>query len=142
MKNVLRNIGGAVKALAAAAMALALSCTAWALEWNDGTYTWSYEENSDGSVSLFKSLAAAAISPKPTGAFEIPSKINGKTLKEISTSAFRNCTGMTAVTLPSSVTKIVHARRLPSDENRELCVLRLRRSDGMARSPAVERGIA
>ena len=141
MKQTVRIRRGTIKMLVALA-AFAFAGVAGAVEWNDGTYTWSYEENSDGSVSLFKSLAAAAISPKPTGAFEIPSKINGKTLKEISTSAFRNCTDMTAVTLPSSVTKIVHARRLPSDENRELCVLRLRRSDGMARSPAVERGIA
>ncbi len=105
MKNVLRNIGGAVKALAAAAMALALSCTAWALEWNDGTYTWSYVVNGDGTVRLFKSDTESAISPDPAGVLEVPSKIDGKTLKEIGSSAFKACS-MTAVTIPDSVTKI------------------------------------
>ena len=105
-ENMKARIYANVMKAIAAAVAIVLSCTAWALEWNDGTYTWSYVENTDGTVSLSKSILEAAISPNPTGALEIPSKINGKTLKEISTSAFRDCTGMTAVTIPASVTDI------------------------------------
>jgi hypothetical protein len=42
----------------------------------------------------------------PTGALNIPATIDGKPVTSIVDSAFRNCTGLTSVTIPSSVTSI------------------------------------
>ncbi|MGJ8641871.1 MAG: leucine-rich repeat protein [Luteolibacter sp.] len=41
-----------------------------------------------------------------TGAVNIPSTINGKPVISIGSSAFRDCSGLTSVTIPSSVTRI------------------------------------
>ena len=100
-----RNHSNVVKAFAAAS-AIALLSAAWGAEWNDGKYTWSYEENGDGTVKLYKSHAEPAISPKPTGALVIPSMIDGKPLKEIADYAFYECDELVSVTISEGVTRI------------------------------------
>ena len=107
MKNVLRNIGGAVKALAAAAMAFALSCTAWAETWTDGEtgYTWSYQLVGDKAVVMGDGYSAA-VTPAPAGFLAVPAKIGGVSLGEIGANAFFDCPGMTGVSIPDGVTAI------------------------------------
>ncbi len=47
-----------------------------------------------------------AISPKPTGNFEVPSTIGGYTVSALGQAAFTGCSGLTSVTLPASVKEI------------------------------------
>ena len=44
--------------------------------------------------------------PKPTGDLIIPDAIDGFPVTSIGESAFKGCSGLTSVTLPSSITKI------------------------------------
>ena len=99
--------GGAVKALAAAAMALALSCTAWAETWTDGEtgYTWSYQLVGDKAVVMGDGYSAA-VTPAPAGFLAVPAKIGGVSLGEIGANAFFDCPGMTGVSIPDGVTAI------------------------------------
>lgn len=103
--------GGAMKALVAIA-AVALSSTVWAEDWDewpDGTgFTWFYCIVDSNNVRIQKDGpgSAPAITPLPTGVFQIPSTINGMPVKEIGTGAFRECVGLTKVKVPSGVTKI------------------------------------
>jgi len=52
------------------------------------------------------SSAYTAIDPKPTGALTIPYSLCGVTVKTIGAYAFKDCSGMTAVTIPTTVTTI------------------------------------
>ena len=68
--------GGAVNALTTAVVAFALSCSALAEEYNDGTYTWTYQI-SNGKAEIYKSATEAAVDPKPEDWLEIPSELDG-----------------------------------------------------------------
>ena len=48
----------------------------------------------------------AAISPKPTGAVTIPSALGGKPVTSIGDYAFKGCSELTEVTIPSGITSI------------------------------------
>ena len=111
LKKLLRSccswFGGAARALAvAAAIALAGAAQADIETWNDGMYTWSYNELTSGGVEIYKTSPGAAIDPKPTGTLKIPSQINGKPVTSIGSYAFYQCTGLEAVTIPDTVTHI------------------------------------
>lgn len=67
-------------------------------------YTWTYRII-DGGVELNGSYAGA-ISPKPTGAVAIPSVLGGKPVICIAMWAFSDCSGLTSVIIPDSVTSI------------------------------------
>ncbi len=64
---------------------------------------WEYTEQSDGTVSLEE---CSTTSGHPTGNLIVPSIINGKSVTSIGTFAFDNCSGLTSVTIPSSVMNI------------------------------------
>ena len=62
--------------------------------------TWSYQVSGEGTATL-----GAGTSPV-TGALVIPAEIEGYVVTAIGDEAFYNCTGLTSVTIPSSVTAI------------------------------------
>ena len=62
--------------------------------------TWSYQVSGEGTATL-----GAGTSPV-TGALVIPAEIAGYVVTAIGDEAFYNCTGLTSVTIPSSVTAI------------------------------------
>lgn len=62
--------------------------------------TWSYQVSGEGTAKL-----GAGTSPV-TGALVIPAEIAGYVVTAIGDEAFYNCTGLTSVTIPSSVTAI------------------------------------
>lgn len=66
------------------------------------TIQWSYELNEQDQVINLKCTNLTDI----TGNVEIPSSINEKTVKTIGQGAFENCSGITGVTIPSSVIEI------------------------------------
>ena len=64
-----------------------------------GHYT--YEENSDGTITITKYDGTAANN------LEIPSTIDGKSVTEIGEDAFYHCSGLTGnLTIPNSITRI------------------------------------
>ena len=83
-----------------------------ATEYANG-YTWTYyisgnmavienfECQSDDEDSWF--VYHPAVSPAPTGSVVIPSTLGGKPVKRIGSYALKNCSGLTSVTIPSSV---------------------------------------
>ena len=92
------------------AAAMAVVCAqADTYTWTDPAtgYTWKYDINGDevviGSSGCHGDLC---ISPNPTGALTIPATIGGKMVKSIGDYAFRDCSGLTSVTIPNGVTSI------------------------------------
>lgn len=72
-------------------------------------YTWTYVIK--GNVAVLThgtqySNVISGISPAPNGAVTIPSKLGGKPVTVIGESVFKNCTGLTSVTMPNSITNI------------------------------------
>ena len=63
---------------------------------------WSYELNANDQIINLKCTNLVDIN----GDIEIPSTINGKEVKTIGFKAFANCSGITGVTIPSSVVEI------------------------------------
>ena len=77
-----------------------------------GDYTWTFDSVSYG-VEIFKPSrivpwpsGEAAISPKPTGGVVIPATLGDRPVSSIGDFAFYGCSGLTSVTIPSSVTSI------------------------------------
>ena len=70
--------------------------------------TWHYQTLA-GQATIFND-GACAVDPAPNGALVIPSVLGGCPVTKIGYYAFYNCSGMTSVTIPSSVRTIdVHA---------------------------------
>ena len=92
------------KKLMMMAVAAAASFGAWAETETVGGYTWTYRIN--GDTAEIYNYGSAAISPKPNGAVTIPSTLGGKTVTSIGSYAFRDCSGLTSMTIPDSVTTI------------------------------------
>ena len=63
-----------------------------------GIYT--YAVSSDNKVTI------TGCDKSAKGAITIPSKIDGKSVTRIGNHAFWNCTGLTSITIPDSVTSI------------------------------------
>jgi len=64
-----------------------------------GLYT--YEINADNA-----SVTITAYPDNANGAIEIPATIDGRSVTSIGYSAFKNCTGLTSVTIPDSVNSV------------------------------------
>ena len=81
---------------------------AWASTYTVGGYTWTYfTVNTDaGQVAMIGNGSSCAATPKPTGALTLPSKMGTYPVGRIAGNAFRGCTGLTDVTIPSGVTDI------------------------------------
>jgi len=90
-----------------AAVALLPAAVSWADTWKDldTGYTWTYTA-SGGAASVYKGSWVAAVSPEPTAALTIPSRLGGKTVTCIGPSAFYYCSGLTSVTMPNGVSSI------------------------------------
>ena len=96
-------------ALSMVVVALPLMAKTWYDE-NTG-YTWTYRINGDtaeicGTYDYSTCTYTPAISPKPTGSVTIPSTLGGKLVTRIGDDAFRNCGGLSSVTIPDSVESI------------------------------------
>ncbi len=81
---------------------------AWASTYTVGGYTWTYfTVNTDaGQVAMIGNGSSCAATPKPTGALTLPSKMGTYPVGKIARNAFKGCTGLTDVTIPSGVTDI------------------------------------
>ena len=79
---------------------------AWAATWTDSKtgYTWTYSVKGSG-VKIYN-YGSAAVSPKPTSSTTIPSEIGGYQVVEIGSGAFYNCSSLTDVIIPSTVTSV------------------------------------
>ena len=64
-----------------------------------GNYTWTHEIDDD-------SATLTEISPQPSGALTIPSKLGGKPVTSIGECAFALCTFLESIRIPDSVTSI------------------------------------
>ena len=91
---------------------ICLTTVLFAGSWTDPEtgITWQYEE-SDGKARLFYKPFSSypsepVISTTTTGPLIIPSKINNLPVGVIGENAFKGCEGLTAITIPSSVTSI------------------------------------
>ena len=85
--------------------AVAVAFGAWAETETVGGYTWTYQINGD-RAEIYKDYRSPAISPSPTGAVTIPSTLGGKPVTSIGEHAFYECSGLTNVTIPNSVSII------------------------------------
>ena len=82
-----------------------MAANAWAAsEIVDGV-TWNYTV-SNGKASVYKGSSSPAIPTLTKGALTIPATLGGCPVTSIGSSAFYNCSGLTSVTIPSSVTSI------------------------------------
>ena len=85
-------------ALLLASHAFAATETVNGIEW---TYT-----ISNGKAEIYKYWGLAAIPTSTSGAITIPSTLGGYPVTSIGEDAFKNCSGLTSVTIPNSVTSI------------------------------------
>ena len=70
-----------------------------------GGYTWSYRVI-DGGAMIGATNELCAVSPSPKGNVSIPSTLGGVKVTSIGKHAFRECRGLTSVTIPEGVTSI------------------------------------
>ena len=68
-------------------------------------YTWSYCVK-NGGARIVTTNGRCAVSPSPKGGISIPSTLDGVKVTSIGNNAFRNCRGLTSVTIPSGVASI------------------------------------
>ena len=101
MKKLLMFVLGG---MLAAAMPLAAET-----EYANG-YTWTYRTHWSGKgVSIcddYSGWTSSVVSPEPTGAVTIPSRLGGQPVISIGSGAFSGYSNMTSVTIPNSVTEI------------------------------------
>ena len=64
-----------------------------------GDYTWTYSD----AESDFGGVQITAVSPKPTGAVTIPSKLGGANVTVLMSNLFMDCEELTSVSFPSSL---------------------------------------
>ena len=100
---------GATKADIASkeAVSKSFSGVGYGTETVDG-YTWSYRvKNGEATIVAEKDgKKSCAVSPTPTGDISIPATLGGVKVTRIGWEAFRNCKGLTSVTIPEGVTYI------------------------------------
>ena len=68
--------------------------------------TWTYTVSNGGASVGGGSSSSTAVPTSTTGVITIPSSLGGKPVTGIGAGAFINCSGITSVTIPSSVTSI------------------------------------
>ena len=95
-----------IKKLMMLCVAAMAAIGAWAATWTDSKtgYTWTYSVKGSG-VKIYN-YGSAAVSPKPTSSITIPSEIGGYQVVEIGAGAFYNCSSLTDVIIPSTVTSV------------------------------------
>ena len=95
------------RCFAATLLTLAAAMPLLADTWTDPDtgYTWTYH-SAGRTATIFSSGSVAAISPEPTGTLTIPATLGGKPVTKIGFYAFYNCSGLTNVVIPDSVTII------------------------------------
>jgi len=96
-----RNI---IAKLFVGAMAFAVSLPIFAVTETVDGITWRYQV-SNGKAEIYNN-DLAAIPTSTTGAITIPATLGGYPITSIGSYAFRNCSGLTSVTIPGSVTSI------------------------------------
>ena len=67
--------------------------------------TWNYTV-SNGGASIYESDYSAAIPTSTTGAITVPATLGGYPVTSIGNYAFFDCSGLTSITIPDSVTSI------------------------------------
>ncbi len=88
----------------ACAAALAFSAQAATKKVKVGKATWTLSVS--GKSAQVGNGTGCAVSPRPSGALKIPSKIGNYAVKSIGANAFKDCADLTSVTIPSSVASI------------------------------------
>ena len=103
--------------LALSVAGLLMATVAHALTETVNGYTWTYRINEDDTAEIYgpctkegparyDSDYIPAVSPVPTGVVTVPSSLGGKPVTSIGDFSFRECKGLTSVTLPSGVTSL------------------------------------
>ena len=78
----------------------------WTPQAEVGGYTYTYKIE-DGKVTIYDEvMGMVAVSPFPTGTYEIPSVIGGTPVGKIGLGAFQGLPGLTEVIIPDGVTEI------------------------------------
>ena len=70
-----------------------------------GDYYW-YYRLVNGKAELYNEDETTAVTPKPTGSVTVPGTLGSATVNSIGYSALEQCSGLTSVTLPTSVTNV------------------------------------
>ena len=96
---------------AALCTAAALSCLVRANTEKVGACEWTYSvraavSETDPATTNGIDVVVESVSPLPDGALEVPGRLGLWPVTQIKASAFRNCTGLTSVTLPASVVQV------------------------------------
>ena len=102
-----RGHGMMKRLIAVLALAFATAIPLMADTWTDPDtgYTWMYRINGE-TVEVVNPSYYAAISPSPNGNVAVPNTLGGMPVTCIGDSAFYNCSDLTSVTIPNSITNI------------------------------------
>lgn len=102
-----RGHGMMKRLIAVLVLAFATAIPLMADTWTDPDtgYTWMYRINGE-TVEIVNPSYYAAISPSPNGNVAVPNTLGGMPVTCIGDSAFYNCSDLTSVTIPNSVTDI------------------------------------
>ena len=101
-KIIISMISSLVVCLAFSTMVNAVDTQTATSTINGVTVNWTYILNDAGQIENLKCTNPSVI----TGDFNIPSTLDGKTVVEMGSEAFKSATNMTGVTIPKSITKI------------------------------------
>ena len=94
-----------VRRFAVSVLALFATFAVWAKTETVDGITWTYTIKDDSKAEVANGTNTA-IPPDTTGAIVIPAMLGDKPVTSIGNYAFRNCRGLTSVTIPRSVTSI------------------------------------
>jgi len=102
-----RGHGMMKRLIAVLVLAFATAIPLMADTWTDPDtgYTWMYRINGE-TVEIVNPSYYAAISPSPNGNVAVPNTLGGMPVTCIGDSAFYNCSDLTSVTIPNSITNI------------------------------------